>query len=361
MAESVAEQKLADKAFRSALTQPTHLRAFLRRVVPELAERLDFEQTKFLDTELPFDDWRKRRCDILAEIPYRTPEGSSDSILVCVLIEHQSSTDERMPLRTLIYSTMYWDRQWRDWESTSSPKEPFRLRPLLPIVHYADNKPWRGPRKLSELFHRENPFRDFIPQWEPLFWELAKADSEELLDSEEAFDQFLAVVRSSDAEPDEFEAILREALKHLQDRHEHQRVVLSDMLRLVFAWAMWHRPRNEKRRWKELTIQSLKEAEYREEIRNMPKSAIQELYEEAIQLGEQRGELRGEQRGELRGEQRGKLDEVRKLIIRTCRNRFGSSHSEIEETLSKEMDLERLELIFDRSITVGSWDQIVQD
>ncbi|WP_020476288.1 Rpn family recombination-promoting nuclease/putative transposase [Zavarzinella formosa] len=365
----------SDRMIRSALKTTANLRAFLRRAIPDVADRLVFDQPKFLDTEFPFDDWRGRECDLLVELPCRTSAGLTESIRVCILIEHQSATNAFIPLRTLVYSIMYWDRQWRDWKARSGDT-PFHLRPLLPIVLYSNTIPWGSARTLSDLFHPDNPFPGFVPRWEPLFWELSSQDTDELLSSGEAFDQFLAVVRSEDDEADEFEAVLRQALEHLQDRHADQRVLLSDMLRMVFTRAMWQRPRDERQRWTDLTTQTVRDAESRRELKNMGKRAIDEIYEEGMLKGKEEGRREGKEEGMLKGKQEGLLEgkqegllegkqegllegrreSLRTMIVQMGRQRFGVSNSEIEEAIRAESDIERLQQIFDRAITAAGWD-----
>jgi len=47
-------------------------------------------------------DWRERECDLFFKLPYRTAEMAR-SILLCLLLEHQSVADPVMPLRLLLY------------------------------------------------------------------------------------------------------------------------------------------------------------------------------------------------------------------------------------------------------------------
>jgi hypothetical protein len=96
------------------------------------------------------DDWRSRECDLLIEIPYRTDAGERLA-LVCVLVEHQSAPDPRMPLRLLVYAVLYWERQWRTWEESSPPRQPLRLTPVLPLVLYTGHRPWHPGRTLADL------------------------------------------------------------------------------------------------------------------------------------------------------------------------------------------------------------------
>ena len=131
---------------------------------------------------------------MLFEIPYRFDEGERLA-LVCVLIEHQTRPDSRMPLRTLLEVALYWDQQSQTWENTLQPKDDFRLTPVLPIVLHAGDKPWGSARSLAAMLGPPAAFHPFAPVWQPVFWELSKHSPEELLNADAAFLQVLAAVQ----------------------------------------------------------------------------------------------------------------------------------------------------------------------
>ena len=140
------------------------------------------------------EDWRRRESDLLFRVPYlEAPE--SLPVLVCLLIEHQSAEDPRMPLRVLLYAVLYWEREWKAWEDNHSPGEPLRLTPILPIVFHTGGEPWRTNRTLAELIGGPEEFQAFVPQWHPLFWDLAERAPEALLQSAGAWMRALAVLR----------------------------------------------------------------------------------------------------------------------------------------------------------------------
>jgi hypothetical protein len=132
---------LADRILRETLRHPANLRALLRQVVPDLAAGFDCEHARLLDREFPLEDWRRREADLPFEVPFRYDTGEGLA-LVCVLIEHQSNTDPLMPLRTLLYALLYWDRQWKEWAAQPKPRGSLRLRPVLPIVLYTGSTAW---------------------------------------------------------------------------------------------------------------------------------------------------------------------------------------------------------------------------
>ena len=51
---------------------------------------------------------RRREADLFFRIPFASGDAERPA-LVCVLVEHQSGPDARMPLRTLLYAVLYWE------------------------------------------------------------------------------------------------------------------------------------------------------------------------------------------------------------------------------------------------------------
>ncbi len=105
-------QDFRDQAIREQLQQPDNLRELLHEALGELADGFLCEQREVLQREFPLEDWRHRESDLLFRIPYRTP-SETVPVFVCVLLEHQSRPDPRMPLRTLLYGVLYWEREWK--------------------------------------------------------------------------------------------------------------------------------------------------------------------------------------------------------------------------------------------------------
>lgn len=185
----------ADRAMRKLLAHPEQLAEFLRLAVPDLADRFDCERARLLDREFPLPDWRRREADLFFEVPYRDEAGEVPA-LVAVLIEHQTADDPLTPLRTLIYSALYWDRVWKNWADAAQRAGPLRLPPVLPLVLHTGGRPWRAAREFAELFDGPAALLPFVPTWRPIYWELADHSADELLDAESALAQVLAVVRA---------------------------------------------------------------------------------------------------------------------------------------------------------------------
>src|SRR5437773_435275 len=134
-----------DRAMREALVHPDNLRALLRQVAPDVADRLDYSRLEIVQRPYFLDDWRRRDNDVLVRLPFRDAQRE---LLVCVLIEHQSTTDLVMPLRVLVYAMLFWEQQWKQWEDGHDRGVPLRLTPVLPVVFHTGPQPWDTSRSL---------------------------------------------------------------------------------------------------------------------------------------------------------------------------------------------------------------------
>jgi hypothetical protein len=335
-----------DRALRQSLQHPENLRAFLHQAVPELADGFVCERARLLDREFPLDDWRRRASDLLFEIPYRSAAGEQLA-LVCVLIEHQSGPDPRMPLRMLVYAVLYWERQWKAWEESAPPRPPLRLRPILPIVLHTGARPWSTHRRLVDLLDGPEAFHAWAPQWQPLFWDLAAQSPQALLDTAEEWLQALAVVRVEDADAASFRAVFTEALRRLEALHGRDRVRWYDLLRMVLTWALWRRPRSEREDLRASAQASQVDAAHKREVQTMGQT-IAEWYIE-----------QGRAEGRAEGEAKGRIDTLQRMLLRQGRQRLGEPSETITATLTALTDVERLEKLTERLLQVASWQELL--
>jgi len=327
---------IADRVIRRALQHPENLRAFLAEVLKDLAKGFDCARARLLPRDFLLDDWRGREADMLFEVPYRNAENERLA-LVCLLIEHQTRSDPRMPLRTLVYAVLYWEREWRRWETMSSPRPEFRLTPIVPIVLHASPHPWGSARTLAELMGDPPEFRVFCPQWEPLFWELAGHSTRELLDSREAFFQVLSVVRAEDDPTEEFEPVFLEAMQRLGPLHDSDRVLWTEMLSAVLTWA---RPGTEKDHWQNLAEAAQADDQRKREVRTMSQTIAQTIYEE--------------------GKLEGKVEGIQQTLLRQGNARFGAADESVQNAIRAISDAEKLAALSERILQVSSWTDLLR-
>ena len=260
---------LADRIVRDLFLRPQHLRGLLARVVPVLAGGFDCERAVPGNRETLLSDWRRREADLVFLIPYRISATEERTALVWVLIEHQSDTDPRMPLRMLHSVVSYWEKQWKEWEEKEPPRPTFRLTPVLPIVVHTGLRPWGSNRTLVDLLDEPEAFHAFAPRWEPLFWNLADLAPEAMLASAESWLQMLSVMRVDGADRDRYLAVHAEAMRRLEALYPHDHGLWYDLVHVVMSWGRKRRPREESQDLLESALASQRQAtSQKEEIQS---------------------------------------------------------------------------------------------
>jgi hypothetical protein len=204
-----------DRAIRYLLETPANLRELLLEVVPGIAPFLDYDHVERQDRSFLMEDWRNRESDLLFRIPFRSPGGET-SVLVCILLEHQSAPDPRMPLRVLIYAVLYWEREWKAREDRHDPGQPLRLTPILPIVFHTGAQPWNTNRSLAERA--------------------------------------------------EFETVLAQVLPRLVELRRHEEIRGHDLLWFVLSWALRRGPQEDREQLRTFLQTTIADAAMREEV-----------------------------------------------------------------------------------------------
>src|SRR5689334_21273907 len=115
------------------LRHPDNLRDLLRIAGSPLVPRLDFKHLEFDPTNYVQRDYRHVESDLVLRVPLK---GRRRSLLVYILLEHQSDVDEFMLFRVLQYDISILSSQMRAWLQDHGSVEGFRFQPVLPVVFY---------------------------------------------------------------------------------------------------------------------------------------------------------------------------------------------------------------------------------
>jgi hypothetical protein len=307
----------------------------LRQAVPDLADGFDCDRMRVLDREFPLDDWRRREADLPIEVPFRAA-GTEVWTLVVILLEHQSAEDQSLALRLLFLAVAYWERQWRAWEQSDALRPPLALRPVLPLVVYTGERPWRGARSLEALLGEPSALHAFAPRWQPLFWWLGEHPPADLLASGEEWLQALAVIRVQADPAPGFEAVYTEAMRRLEDLHGRDHVRWYDLMRIVLTWALWRRPAGERPTLLTAAETSQRIAASGQEIKTMANTIAESLIAE------------GEAKGELRV--------ARDFLREVLETRFGPLPQEVVRRIDGIADVQRLRDAHRRAVSVPRLD-----
>ena len=110
------------------------------------ADALDFGSLRELPTENITDELRRRLGDVVWSIDRRAGDGGVHTLHV--VIEHQSDVDYSMPLRFLNYTSLLYQRLYRDrtrWSKGDTAD------PVLQVVVYNGGSRWDAPVTLAGL------------------------------------------------------------------------------------------------------------------------------------------------------------------------------------------------------------------
>jgi predicted transposase YdaD len=167
-----------DLFVRYTFGHPERAAAELRAVLPpHLVSEVDWDSLRLEQGSVVDPELRKTETDLLFSARLRTGQ----SLLLYVLLEHQSSVDPWMALRMLRYVV----RQVESWRQQHP--ESTRLPVIIPLVMYhgADGA-WTAPRRVEELFdlpeetEERERWRVLVPRFEYLLDDLT-AEREEAL------------------------------------------------------------------------------------------------------------------------------------------------------------------------------------
>ncbi|HYO72376.1 MAG TPA: Rpn family recombination-promoting nuclease/putative transposase [Archangium sp.] len=163
---------------RYTFGHPERAAAELRAVLPaHVVSDVDWSSLRQEPGSVVDPELRETESDLLFTARWRT----GGSLLLYVLLEHQSSVDPWMALRMLRYVV----RQVERWRQTHP--ESTRLPVIIPLVMYhGPDGAWTAPRRVEDLFElpegveERERWRELVPRFEYLLDDLT-AEREEAL------------------------------------------------------------------------------------------------------------------------------------------------------------------------------------
>jgi hypothetical protein len=348
-----------DRAIRKLLEHPANLRDLVIAVAPDLGRQLDFTTLEPVQPrEFLLDDWRSRESDLLFRVPLRGRRGHPGT-LVCVLVEHQSQADPRMPLRMLLYAVLYWEQEWKQWETqwetrsgrhARGERTPLRITPVLPIVFHTGSSPWQAARELPDLVEGPEALKRLAPHWPLFLWDLAERTPRELLQQASDWFRALAVVRAERAERKEFQAIYQEALHGLEALAEQERMRWIDLVHFIISWALRRRPSEEENELRRLAVESQASRKRKREMEKMSETVSQTWEEWVLE--------RGMTEGLAKGRAEGQIAACRENLLALLENRFGNVPARLVKKIKSTADLAKLKSAFQQALSIESLDEL---
>ena len=353
----------ADRSIKGVLSHRVLLDQLLKNALPhDLYLRLDCPQAQPQKTDFIDPRWRKRFADVFWLVPWRD-QPDPGSVLVAVLIEHQSQPDPTMPLRLLIYVVRFWERQLKLWEDQPIPRKGLRLAAPLPCVFYTGGRPWTEPRSLRELLKVPELLERFVPDWDSIFFELRDYDLEKLRQSEDELLKVLAIPRGERAKFDVFLPLVRDAATSLLKTAKLNKVERHELLELILNWTQHRRTKSEFETIAgELDELFQNSPETKAVLKTHKRSAVahyQKLgFDKGFGEGETSGFAKGETSGFAKGKREGELEAMRRVLRRSLEGKFRAIDQTARTKIEQCEDAARIESAIERVSQLSSLDEL---
>ncbi len=339
----------ADKSTRWLFKKTEHLHGLVLILASELAEHLDFTQTRIENRSFVDDTLRDLVSDMVFTVPFRDATLGED-LTVYILIEHQSTVDHLMGYRLLSYMCQIWHGQLEEQKNAKVPVREWRLRPILPIVFYTGKQRWQLPISLSAAMDIPNLMTSFVPTFETLFLGVKDEDIDKFTEVDHPFGWLMTVLQQEKADETSMREALAAALTHLEtlasenpELHNHAILYLNY---LVF----FRRPKEEQAQLRQL----IQTHTHDKEVENIIMTGAEAL----IQQGIEKGEIRGEIRGEKRGEKRGAIQAKREFLLKLLDIRIGDVPDTIIRKISRIRSRSRLDALLEQVATAQTLNDI---
>ena len=121
----------------------------------------DYDTLEKLSTEYVGDAFQRRHGDTAWRLRAR---GAEDWLHVLVMLEFQSTTDAAMALRVLEYTALLYNELLRNGKA-----ELGALPPVLPVVLYNGDSPWREATNVRKLIAKPPPALAPYQPWQDYF------------------------------------------------------------------------------------------------------------------------------------------------------------------------------------------------
>jgi hypothetical protein len=310
-------------------------------------DQIGFDHLEHIKTTFIRRNYRHLQSDIVLTAPLAGAGRSRKTLLIYILIEHQSEPDRLMPLRLADSQLQIFRYQVRKWSQTHRSLARVQLLPVLPVVFYTGLRRWSQVGTLADLIERGDEFRAVTPIVErPLFLNLPEIPRPQLERDGGYLGWVLQLLQQRNSRAGEFEKLLERVVAHLDRMPSGEQQRLGELLSYIRAMLYHERSESEQSRLQQVMEQSVQSLETRQGVVKMGKMAADVLME------------RGERKGERKGEQKAGLQIRQQTLIRLLGRRFGDVPAEVVSAVEAATDVEQLDTWLDRLVTARTLDEL---
>ena len=300
-----------DHLFKGIFSRPTEAASFLQaHLPPALSAAIRWDLLTCIKSGFEDPDGTAPEADLVFSTRLRIDDDPEPTdIEIAILFEHQSTPDDRMPLRLLGYML-------RTFEVQLTERGRKRPVPVIPVVLYHGKRPWTAPTSFAEWMAVTPAAHRLLAPFLPDFRYILETRQPPLPDAYKGSHivKFARLALDHARSKDFIETLVhwRAIILRLEESASDQGIVpvLAMIIDYVYRVA-----RN--------VAAPLAKA-----LDAAGASALTEIamttYQQAIETGKQLGLSEGKQLGLSEGERLGKLHERRALLLRQCERRFGA-------------------------------------
>jgi hypothetical protein len=306
MAESVLKKlvrNFPENGPKLLLENAANVRDLLVLLHEPQVDAIDFTAMTVERTHFVQRDYAHVAVDLLLKAPFRLDAaGPPRTILIYLLLEHQSRPQRFFMLRLAGYLLEAYKMQKRAWDEKHTSDAQLSLQPVLPIVLYTGERGWEKIETLADVVEAGEIFEAMIPAFKPHFLNLRETSPEMLVREGGFFGQVLWLIRERSAEPALFRRTLEEVISHLEQMPAAERTRWVEFLSYILALVYHARSADEQPQLRDVVDRSVQTDPHRKEYTKMGQT-IAEMYIE-------------------QGREKGEIDRTRTILLRLLRKRF---------------------------------------
>ncbi|MGH4124329.1 MAG: Rpn family recombination-promoting nuclease/putative transposase [Clostridium sp.] len=147
-----------DKSYKDLFSTNDAFLSFVNTFIQgEWIDKLEKDKLILVDKSYILSDYEELESDIV----YQATIGK-DNVIFYVLLELQSSVDQSMPIRLLMYMVELWRETLKNSEKKEIKRKSYRLPAIVPIVLYNGTKKWTCARSFKDIINESQLFGDNI-------------------------------------------------------------------------------------------------------------------------------------------------------------------------------------------------------
>ncbi|HUG89938.1 MAG TPA: Rpn family recombination-promoting nuclease/putative transposase, partial [Planctomycetaceae bacterium] len=232
-------RQFPENGLKLLLETPANVRELLQLTGTKLIDLIDFDRLTRSRTTFVARDFRHVEADVVLRAPVRPPRrrgkaARSGSVLVYILIEHQSEPDPLMVLRLLEYTVQVYRSQVRHPRSEQVRRHP-RLDPVLPVVLYTGTAAWESLGTMHDLVALGGLFQEMVPSFGPLFLNVGALAPDVVESRGGGLGPVLRLLQQRKARAAEFRALLARTVERLEALAETEQARWRDLLTYLHA------------------------------------------------------------------------------------------------------------------------------